>query len=145
MNTYRKLIVTLCKEALGVPGLDEVLTALEPDLNRIVIMRMEAQHNGHHQFESMNPDVMSYATENQVSLMMRGIRAEIVCTDVFEVGDTVKFKSGGPVMTVCKVNQTTKDRPMPTVDTLWGLDGQWRPGHASKVPFACLTPADPPA
>lgn len=142
MNTYRKLRVTLYKEALGIPGVDGILTALEPDRTRVVIMRMEAQHNGHHQFESMNPDVMLYATENQVSLMMRGIRVEIVCTDVFEVGDTVKFKSGGPVMTVCKINQQTGNSPLPTVDTLWGLDGQWRPGHASKIPHRCLVPAE---
>ena len=141
MNTYRKLRVTLYKEALGIPGVDGILTALEPDRTRVVIMRMEAQHNGHHQFESMNPDVMLYATENQVSLMMRGIRVEIVCTDVFEVGDTVKFKSGGPVMTVSKVDNEAK-----TADLLWnaiGMNGCV--SCAFKVPFACLVPADPPA
>mgnify|MGYP000343649793 CR=1 FL=1 len=142
MKTNGKVIGTVYKEALGVPELDDVLTALGVQPDQILIMRKEARDHGHDHFETKNSDAVMYVHANHVALMLRGIRAEVVYDDQFEVGDTVKFKSGGPVMTVCKINQQTGNSPLPTVDTLWGLDGQWRPGHASKIPHRCLVPAE---
>ena len=78
---------------------------------------------------------------NHVALMLRGIWAEVVYDDQFEVGDTVALRSGGQVMTVNKVDAGDK-----TCDLIWNAIGMSTcMSCAFKVPFACLTPADPPA
>ncbi len=141
MKTNGKVIGTVYKEALGVPELDDVLTALGVQPDQILIMRKEARDHGHDHFETKNSDAVMYVHANHVALMLRGIRAEVVYDDQFEVGDTVTLKSGGQIMTVSKVDNEAK-----TADLLWnaiGMNGCV--SCAFKVPFACLVPADPPA
>ena len=142
MKTNKQVIGTIYKEALGIPGLDEILASLGFGPDQIVIMRMEAQHNGRNHFEIWDSDagVITYAQDNRVSLMMRGILTEITPRDVFEAGDTVTLKSGGVVMTVSKVNVSDKNASL-----IWNNVGPDQFGTMSNIPFACLTPADPPA
>lgn len=141
MKTNGKVIGTVYKEALGVPELDDVLTALGVQPDQILIMRKEARDHGHDHFETKNSDAVMYVHANHVALMLRGIRAEVVYDDQFEVGDTVQLKSGGQVMTVSRVDAGDK-----TCDLIWSAVGMSTGMYcASKVPFACLAPADPPA
>ena len=141
MKTNGKVIGTVYREALKVPELDDVLTALGVQPDQILIMRKEARDHGHDHFETKNSDAVMYVHANHVALMLRGILAEVVYDDQFEVGDTVALRSGGQVMTVARVDATDK-----TCDLVWTAIGMSTcMSCAFKVPFACLVPADPPA
>ncbi len=138
MKTNGKVIGTVYKEALGVPELDDVLTALGVQPDQILIMRKEARDHGHDHFETKNSDAVMYVHANHVALMLRGIRAEVVYDDQFEVGDTVTLKSGGQVMTVSRVDAVDT-----TCDLIWSAVGMRSDMYcAFKVPFACLVPAE---
>lgn len=60
----------------------------------------------------------------------------------FEVGDTVKLKSGGKVMTVIYVESATNGQ---FADAMWITDDGETVAKVSNIPFACLVEADPPA
>ena len=139
MKTNRQVIGTIYKEALGIPGLDEILAWLGFSPDQIKIMRAEVNANGHDHFETRNSDAIMYVHANHVGLMMRGILAEVVHDEEFETGDTVTLKSGGVVMTVSKVDVSDK-----TADLIWNMPGSFGAiSCAFKIPFACLTEADP--
>ena len=140
MKTNKQVIGTIYKEALGIPGLDEILAWLGFGPDQIMIMRKEAQDHGHDHFETQNSDAIMYVHANHVGLMMRGILAEVVHSEEFEIGDTVALKSGGVVMTVSKVDASDK-----TASLIWNNVGPDQFGTMSNIPFACLTEADPPA
>lgn len=138
MKTNGKVIVTVYREALKAPELDDVLTALGFGPEQILIMRKEARDHGHDRFETRSSDAIMYVHANQFALMLRGIWAEVVYDDQFEIGDTVALRSGGQVMTVNKVDATDK-----TCDLIWNAIGMSTcMSCAFKVPFACLTPAE---
>ncbi len=138
MKTNGKVIGTVYREALGAPELDDVLTALGFGPEQILIMRKEARDHGHDHFETKNADAVMYVHANHVALMLRGILAEVVYDDQFEVGDTVTLKSGGQVMTVSRVDAVDT-----TCDLIWNAIGMTTcMSCAFKVPFACLVPAE---
>lgn len=138
MKTNGKVIVTVYREALKAPELDEVLTSLGFGPEQILIMRKEARDHGHDRFETKNSDAVTYVHANRVALMLRGILAEVVYDDQFEVGDTVALRSGGQVMTVSRVDAGDK-----TADLIWNASGMSTcMSCAFKVPFQCLTPAE---
>ncbi len=142
MKTNGKVIGTVYREALGIPGLDEILAWLGFGPDQIMIMRKEARDHGHDHFETKNADAVTYVHANHVALMLRGIRAEVVYDDQFEVGDTVALRSGGQVMTVICVESATNGQ---FADAMWITDDGETVAKVSNIPFACLVEADPPA
>lgn len=143
MNTSRGGIGTLYKESFGFEDLDDNLRALGFGPVQIAELRTDALEHGHSFFVIPTEEGITFASSNRVRLMMRGIDTEIMIDNegVFEAGDTVTLKSGGVVMTVSKVDTADK-----TADLIWNMIGSYGSmSCAFKVPFACLTEADPPA
>ena len=142
MNTTRGGIGTLYKESFGFEDLDDNLRALGFGPVQILELRTDALEHGHSFFVIPTEEGITFASSNRVRLMMRGIDTEIMIDNegVFETGDTVTLNSGGQIMTATKVNVEAK-----TVDLIWNNAGPDGFGTMSNVPFACLTPADPPA
>lgn len=141
MRTNAKVRGVIHKEALGIPGLDEVLISLGFGPDQIGMVRTGLTEDGSYYFSRSDQEVVDYVGANTPTIMLHAIRTDIVFSDVFEAGDTVTLKSGGVVMTVSKVDTADK-----TADLIWNMIGSYGSmSCAFKVPFACLVPADPPA
>lgn len=140
MKEKTSVIGTLYKEALAIDGLDEVLGKLGIAPDQIAHMRGRASVDGHVHFACAGQDIFSYAHENRIALMMRGIDTSVLHDREIEVGDTVMLKSGGQIMTVSKIDDDTV-----SADLLWNNVCSCGFGSMFRVPLACLVPADPPA
>ena len=142
MNTTRGGIGTLYKESFGFEDLDDNLRALGFGPVQIAELRTDALEHGHSFFVITTEEGITFASSNRVRLMMRGIDTEIMIDNegVFETGDTVTLKSGGKVMTVVKVNTEAA-----TANMIWYDKNAGGIAKVIGIPFACLTPADPPA